>query len=272
MKRAAKVLLMCMALGVAGIGAGEPKCYPEVEREVMINKLGCHLDSCRDAVRELSNNNERVMNQFEIFAKSLLKTYWSGKGYTYKEMIRMIDAVEFAAEKHRFQVRKDPEGTPYIIHPIGVAHHLLKIGEVRDADIIIGALLHDTVEDTETTFEEIAQRFGSRVVGFVKEVTDDKTLPKEERKQLQIDHAPGKSAGAAQIKLADKLYNLADLANNPPSEWTVDYIDGYFVWAQKVINALPWVNKALFKEVNGVIEDYWDSKEDSKEDPSWFYN
>jgi guanosine-3',5'-bis(diphosphate) 3'-pyrophosphohydrolase len=138
-----------------------------------------------------------------------------------------------------------------------VADNLLSIGKVRDADVIIAALLHDTVEDTETSLEDILERFGTRTEGFVREVTDDKSLPKQTRKQLQIEHAPHKSAGAAQIKLGDKLYNLRNLIENPPEEWESQRIDEYFQWAQKVVDNLPWVNGSLKKAVDETIAQYW---------------
>ena len=136
--------------------------------------------------------------------------------------------IVFAADKHQFQSRKGPESIPYIIHPMQVAYTLISIAEVKDSEILIAALLHDTVEDTETTFAEIDARFGPRVAALVDEVTDDKTLAKEVRKQLQIDHAPHKSTGAALIKLADKLANLRDLSQSPPTSGKVP-IDAYFI-------------------------------------------
>ncbi|WP_068471108.1 HD domain-containing protein [Candidatus Protochlamydia phocaeensis] len=168
----------------------------------------------------------------------------------------MIDAIAFAADKHRNQQRKDLNQTPYIIHPIEVADQLLVIGQVRDSDIIIAALLHDTIEDTNTSYQEITQKFGRRVADFVQEVTDDKSLPKEERKRLQIVDAPHKSAGAAQIKLSDKLCNLKDLIRSPPVGWPMERIKAYFEWAEQVIDRLPWVNAALKQAVDDAISAY----------------
>ena len=102
-------------------------------------------------------------------------------------MDRLVAATDFAARKHKDQRRKDSDQTPYINHPIGVAQILSKEGSVTDVDVLIGALLHDTVEDTECTFEEIEKEFGSRVKSIVAEVTDDKNLEKMERKRLQVE-------------------------------------------------------------------------------------
>lgn len=220
-----------------------------------------HFDLSRTQVAHFSKDHPAVLNQFDLFAQQLVTNYFEGKGFIESDLHHIIEAVSFAAKKHQYQVRKDPFQTPYIIHPIGVAHNLLTIGNVCDSDILIAALLHDTVEDTETSFDEIRVLFGQRVESFVREVTDDKSLEKAERKRLQIEHAPHKSAGAAQIKLADKLYNLKDLYNYPPSDWTRERIDEYFQWAFNVVNQLPWVNAPLKKAVDDVIDQYQQREE-----------
>merc|ERR1712168_917442 len=154
------------------------------------------------------------------------------------EMDRLVAATDFAARKHKDQRRKDTDQTPYINHPIGVAQILSKEGGVTDVDVLIGALLHDTVEDCDCTFDEIENEFGSRVKGIVAEVTDDKNLEKMERKRLQIENAPKKSKEAKQVKLADKLYNLRDLNRCTPSGWDEERVTNYFIWAQKVVDGL----------------------------------
>ncbi|XP_064373850.1 guanosine-3',5'-bis(diphosphate) 3'-pyrophosphohydrolase MESH1 isoform X1 [Dromaius novaehollandiae] len=133
------------------------------------------------------------------------------------EAARLLEAADFAAEKHKAQRRKDPEGTPYINHPLGVARILAQEAGVTDIVVLQAALLHDTVEDTDTTFSEIEERFGEEVRRVVEEVTDDKTLPKAERKRLQIEHAPGCSRRAKLVKLADKLHNLRDISRCTPA-------------------------------------------------------
>lgn len=252
--------LQLLILGILSMcaNANAENSNTESHQEIVeITNIDTQLNICRKSIQDTTSNNTNVLNQFDIFANTLKNTYVSGEGLIDKDIIKIINAIKFAAYKHRFQVRKDPYQTPYIIHPIGVANTLMTLGNVRDPDIIIGALLHDTVEDTETTFEEIEQRFGVRVANFVREVTDDKSLPKQTRKQLQIEHAPKKSAGAAQIKLADKLYNLKDLAQAPPSDWKKERVDAYFQWAKAVVNNLPWVNAPLKQAVDDVIQSYW---------------
>ncbi len=144
-----------------------------------------------------------------------------------------LQALSFAADKHRHQRRKDSAKTPYINHPIAI---LLNEAGVADEAVLIAALLHDTVEDTDTRFEEIERCFGHQVRNIVAEVTDDKSLPSEERKQRQIDHAPSLSDRARLVKLADKTANLRDVATAPPDGWPVSRLDAYLEWGKAVID------------------------------------
>ena len=134
----------------------------------------------------------------------------------------VLRAAAFAADKHSHQRRKDHARTPYINHPLAVARVLAEEGGVKDSHILAAALLHDTLEDTDTTLRELEREFGKRVTSLVAEVTDDKALPKQVRKQLQIDHAPYKSRAAALIKVADKICNLRDLRHSSPKHWKVE--------------------------------------------------
>jgi guanosine-3',5'-bis(diphosphate) 3'-pyrophosphohydrolase len=146
-------------------------------------------------------------------------------------------AAAFAADRHLHQRRKD-NVTPYINHPIALARVLQVEGGIHDPIVIAAALLHDTVEDTATTHAELVDCFGPEVAGVVAEVTDDKTLPKAERKRLQIEHAPHLSDRARLVKLADKICNLRDLRCSPPVGWSREWRRNYFDWARRVINRL----------------------------------
>ena len=126
------------------------------------------------------------------------------------ELTLVLKALEFAAHKHRDQRRKDPAASPYINHPIALANVLVNEGGVTDVEVLAAALLHDTVEDTATTPEELEEQFGARIARIVAEVTDDKALPKAERKRLQVVHAAELSREAKLVKLADKICNLRD--------------------------------------------------------------
>lgn len=157
----------------------------------------------------------------------------------------LLEAVDFAARKHKRQRRKDPEKTPYINHPIGVARILTHEAGITDVAILQVALLHDTVEDTDTEFSEIEEIFGTEVREMIEEVTDNKSLSKEERKRLQIEHAAHSSYGAKLVKLADKLYNLRDLNCSTPEGWTEQRVQEYFIWASRVVNAMRGTNPTL---------------------------
>ena len=166
----------------------------------------------------------------------------------------ILKAAHFAAHRHRNQRRKDEEKIPYINHPISVAKIISEIGNVEDPEVLAAALLHDTLEDTETTPEELVENFGARVCRLVQEVTDDKDLDKPIRKQLQIEHAKELSEGAALIKLGDKISNVTDITKTPPTNWDSKRRLEYFDWAEKVINNCPRVNESLENHFAEVIK------------------
>ena len=157
----------------------------------------------------------------------------------------LLKAIAFAAEKHSGQRRKDVEASPYINHPIAVATVLATEGEVSDEVILLAAALHDTVEDTKTTFEELDEHFGPEVTGLVRELTDDKSLEKMERKRLQIEHAPQSSGRAKQLKIADKICNIRDISVCPPASWSLERRSEYLNWSEKVVAGCRHVNSRL---------------------------
>jgi GTP diphosphokinase / guanosine-3',5'-bis(diphosphate) 3'-diphosphatase len=157
----------------------------------------------------------------------------------------LIDAIAFAAHKHRNQRRKNVEASPYINHPIALAHVLAIEAKVHDDPVLIAAMLHDTLEDTETSFEELRERFGLPVAETVAEVTDDKSLAKLRRKALQIEHAPHLSKRAKLVKLADKICNLRDMASSPPHDWPLQRRREYFDWAKQVVDGMRGVHPRL---------------------------
>jgi guanosine-3',5'-bis(diphosphate) 3'-pyrophosphohydrolase len=157
----------------------------------------------------------------------------------------LVDALAFAADKHRRQRRKDAEASPYINHPIALARVLSVEAGLADARLLAAAVLHDTLEDTETRYEELRERFGKAVAAAVLEVTDDKTLPKEERKRLQIEHAAHISRRAKLVKLADKICNVRDVAANPPHGWPLERRREYFDWAKQVVDRMRGTHRGL---------------------------
>lgn len=166
----------------------------------------------------------------------------------------VLSALKFAAHKHRNQKRKDSEATPYINHPIDVATTLVTAGGVTDPETIAAALLHDTVEDTDTTEAEIASLFGASVAGLVMECTDDKSLPKDERKRLQIKNASHKTPRAKQVKIADKISNVHSMGVTPPFAWSHQRVTDYFAWSEQVVSGLRGANPELEKLFDTELE------------------
>lgn len=158
---------------------------------------------------------------------------------------RLLFAIAFAAHKHRDQRRKDAAASPYINHPIALANVLANEGGIDDERVLIAAILHDIIEDTETTEQELVREFGQEIAGIVMEVTDDKALSKAERKRLQIEHAATISRRAKLVKLADKICNLRDVADSPPANWSLQRRQEYFDWAKAVIDGIRGVHPPL---------------------------
>jgi len=165
----------------------------------------------------------------------------------------ILKAVDFAAKKHQNQRRKNPLQTPYINHPIGVAMYLSECG-VSDTDVLSAAILHDTVEDTDTTLEELATVFGTRIAALVSTVSDDKSLVKAERKRLQVVHARESSSDTKLIKMADKMHNLTDLTKVQPTGWDEKRVQGYFVWSKKVIDGCRGTNEMLENMLDSLLD------------------
>ena len=168
-------------------------------------------------------------------------------------MNRLIFALTFAAHKHRDQRRKDIAASPYINHPIALANVLANEGGVTDVVVLSAAVLHDTIEDTNTTAEELTAIFGAKITATVLDVTDDKSLDKHDRKQRQIEHAPHISKEAKLVKLADKICNLRDILAAPPADWSPERKQGYFDWAAKVVAGVRGVHPELEAVFDGLL-------------------
>jgi guanosine-3',5'-bis(diphosphate) 3'-pyrophosphohydrolase len=159
-------------------------------------------------------------------------------------METVLKAVAFAAEKHRAQRRKDMEASPFINHPIQLAYILVQ-ADIEDPVVLAAALLHDTIEDTQTTHDEIEIVFGPEIANIVAECSDDKSLTKLERKQAQIDHAATLSHKAKLVKLADKIANVSDINGAPPAGWSLERKREYFDWAKQVVDRMRGVHAVL---------------------------
>jgi (p)ppGpp synthase/HD superfamily hydrolase len=165
----------------------------------------------------------------------------------------LLAALKFAAHKHSRQRRKDLEATPYINHPIEVAEVLSRIGGVTELPTLQAAILHDTIEDTETTPQEIEDYFGQKVLLLVLEVTDDKSLPKQERKRLQVEHAQNLSTPAKLIKIGDKICNVTGITPTQPAEWPLQRKLEYLDWAEKVVLGCRGSNPDLEQHFQAVL-------------------
>ena len=157
----------------------------------------------------------------------------------------LLRALSFAARQHSPQRRKDPEQSPYINHPIELSACLANEGGVAELPVLAAALLHDTVEDTGATLQQLTDLFGAQISAIVGEVTDDRSLSRAERKQRQVEHAPHLSREARLVKLADKICNLRDVAKKPPPDWELSRRQEYFDWAKRVVDGLRGVNARL---------------------------
>lgn len=166
---------------------------------------------------------------------------------------RLFDALHFAAVKHGAQTRKGADADPYITHLIAVTRALHEEVGIDDIELLLAAVLHDTLEDTATTPAELEARFGGRVRALVEELTDDKRLPKDERKRLQVEHAPDKSHDAALLKIADKLCNIRDVLHRPAEGWSGGRRAAYVEHAWQVVTRLP-VGSDAVRRLRAVFE------------------
>lgn len=157
----------------------------------------------------------------------------------------LLRAITFSAEKHKYQRRKGFNQVPYINHPLKVCKLLSDCGEENET-LLIAAILHDVVEDTDTTAEELTKEFGEDICKLVLEVSDDKEKSKSERKEYQITHAPMLSQNARKLKIADKICNIRDIISYP-LDWSIERKLNYLKWSKNVVDACGRVNPQLEK-------------------------
>jgi (p)ppGpp synthase/HD superfamily hydrolase len=143
---------------------------------------------------------------------------------------KLFEALEYASKLHKDQRRKGNGGSPYVNHLIEVASLLSRVAEVTDHEVIIAAILHDVLEDTEAREGDIFDRFGGTVLAYVKHVTDDKLLSLEKRRIAQLKSIENSSSQIQLIKLADHCSNIASL---PPS-WDRARLESYISWSHSI--------------------------------------
>ncbi|MBS0649418.1 MAG: bifunctional (p)ppGpp synthetase/guanosine-3',5'-bis(diphosphate) 3'-pyrophosphohydrolase [Verrucomicrobia bacterium] len=210
---------------------------PLLARDAQVLNLGNSRIKLADRV----NQNADVLALYDVLVSEWLA--YDLKDEKKLDLFAMSKAIDFAAIKHEGQYREGILRTPYIIHPLGVVKSLWSEGGIREGDTLVAAVLHDTLEDTQTTPEEIEANFGYHVRSIVEELTDDPHLSSEEKKQKQVEHAKEYSREARLIKLADRLYNIRDLKNLTPSERLA--CKNYLEWSLKLLTALRGANMVL---------------------------
>lgn len=173
----------------------------------------------------------------------------------------LMKAVHFAVIKHTDQRRKGERKEPYFNHLAEVAWLLTEHTGGNDPALIAAGILRDTLEDTETTYDELAEEFGAEIADLVREVTDDKSLPKAERKRLQVENAPKKSPRAKMIKIADKISNLKSILHSPPPRWSQDRKLEYFEWAREVVAGCRGECGSLDALFDCLCDEYTNKKE-----------
>lgn len=162
---------------------------------------------------------------------------------------------EFSAEKHKSQKRKNSAGDPYFVHPLHVAYILAQNG-INNINVLCAAVLHDTVEDTGTTRDELIELVGEYITNIVYECTDNKSLPKVQRKIDQIEHAKHISHEAKLVKLADKYSNLSTIASDPPAKWCKEEIQGYTEWCYAVCSNMKGTNAGIEAQLHEIFSKF----------------
>lgn len=201
---------------------------------------------------DITKDNQKVMKVYDSLVNELVDYYGQNNDF---DIGKLIMAIIYAAKKHDGQYRKDKEQTPYIVHPLGVCYILWNEGRIRSINVLVSSLLHDVIEDTDASYEEIEILFGKRVADTVLEVTNDPNLDSEMNKQLQVEHAPHLSLNAQLVKLADRLYNVRDLRTPPPS-WSEEKVHNYYEWGRKLLHALKGTNETLEEALRLEINRY----------------
>ena len=196
------------------------------------------LSTLRKLATALGTSVEEVARHLELPAGEMRAGNAERSAYPADPAATLLKATEFAAHKHRDQRRKNAEASPYINHPIALANVLCNEAGITDPVILAAALLHDTLEDTETTYEELRGQFGDQIANVVVEVTDTEWLSSKARKRLQVSKAPYASTQARAVKIADKICNLRDILGSPPKGWALARKQAYFDWAREVVDGV----------------------------------
>ncbi len=248
-----KLITVLIGVGVTGL------LSPLLSDSYAIEQidLSSLVQTTRQQVATLANSNKTVLKVYDSLMNTLLSAEKDGS-LSSADLQRICAAIVFAAEEHKQQTRKNEEKTPYICHPLEVAYDVVKVGQIRDVSVIIGAILHDTPLDKKTHLKELNQQFGSKVASLVKEVGSHPVSAQPAQQRDLMIHAADQSVGSVQIELADLLCGVNELLNSPPSHWKKEKTDQYFEWAQSVLDRFPEANKPLQEAIAKAIQSYWD--------------
>lgn len=256
-------VLALSSAGFSNVGFADNPSVSVVQTQVK-KSFSERMKATYAFVSETTKENEETLMLVARLQERLTKAYADERSLDDAQIDLILEAVEFATDRHKDQIRKNKGKSPYITHPLLVTLYLVEDGKVRDPQLITAGLLHDTVRDGVASSDEIQKKFGKQVALYVKEMTDDKAATRAERKRQQVIEATHQSMGAAQLKMADQLCNLRELHDTPPTDWSRNRIDEYYQWAQTVIDRLPDANPDLKKATTQVIEEYWKDQEKTR--------
>jgi guanosine-3',5'-bis(diphosphate) 3'-pyrophosphohydrolase len=240
MKKFSLVFLALLGSLKAG---GQTALVPQVE----VAPLPPEALTVRERLSQQCNDHAETLQIYDRLESAL-------RAGDFKEFDLVEGAVLFAASKHAGQQRKGADASPFVVHPLGVALILCVEGGVLDSHVLAAAILHDTVENTDASFDELRNHFGEKVASIVAEVSDNKSLPREERRRLQIATASSKSREAKLVKLGDNIHNLRGLEHVPPTDWERARIDAYFAWAEQVVRGLRGTCQPLEERLDALFE------------------
>lgn len=221
--------------------------------------LAADIHSTRDVLAHYTDNHALTIKRYDRICAKWIE-YYDHSGEIW-DLNTLLKAVEYAAEKHAGQVKGDKNQTPYITHPIGVAEILWNVGEIRSINVLIAAILHETLQCTNATAGELLTLFGPRVLKTVEEVSYSPELSWEESQQWQIDCAKNLSLDGQLLQLADRLYNIRDLTPLPYT-WSPQKVDQYYDWTKKLLEQLKGTNSMLEAYLTQLLNNHFYNQTD----------
>ena len=223
--------------------------------KVDVEGLEAELSHTRALVADIVADDVYVLEELDFLLSEWNEYFLESQGAWRIDLL--LKALTYGAEKHDGQVRKNELQEPYIVHPYRVARVLWEQGGIRSSNVLIAAVLHDSLEDTSATFAELSEMFGERVAITVSELTNDPDLDTEANKRRQVEHAPDMTMDAQLVKLADRINNLWDLNRCPPEAWSAEKVDSYFVWGLKLARAVKGAHPVLEQSLQNEVDQHF---------------